>query len=200
MSNTISKEQQAQRLSELKEMISSMERTLFAARALVAEIAGEEPIISAKKFIKNRSLSDSSAIRGDEEGKVIIGAFDGQGMTDENGEQYPVPVNYASKSKIVVGDKMKLTITPSGKFIYKQIGPVNRINVLGPLTYENGQYKVLSGGKEYIVLTASITFHKAKVGDEISILLPEGVDAKWGALDAVIPKVEGSNDIEDYEF
>ncbi len=188
---------QQQKLSDLKEMIASMERTLFAARSLIAELSGEEPIIPSRTFLKSQASPLPSAIRGDEEGKVIIGAFDGQGMVDENGETYPVPVNYASKSKIVVGDKMKLTITPSGKFIYKQIGPVNRVNVLGPLTCENGQYKVLSGGKEYFVLTASVTFHKAKIGDEISILLPEGVDAKWGALDAVVPKI---GEEENYEF
>ncbi len=188
---------QEQKLSDLKEMISSMERTLFAVRSLIAEISGEEPAISSRSFMKTQSSAMPSAIRGDEEGKVIIGAFDGQGMLDEEGKQYPVPVNYASKSKIVVGDKMKLTITPSGKFVYKQIGPVNRINVLGPLTCEDGQYKVLSGGKEYFILTASVTFHKAMIGDEISILLPEGVDAKWGALDAVVPKI---SDGESYEF
>lgn len=188
---------QQQKLSDLKEMISSMERTLFAARTIIAELSGEEPIMSSRNFMRTQSEAMPSAIRGDEEGKVIIGAFDGQGMSDEGGEQYPVPVNYASKSKIVVGDKMKLTITPSGKFVYKQIGPVNRVNVLGPLTCEEGQYKVLSAGKEYLILTASITFHKAMIGDEISILLPEGVDAKWGALDAVVPKV---GDGDSYEF
>ena len=48
---------------------------------------------------------------------------------------------------------MKLTITNDGKFVYKQIGPVNRVNILGPLTCEDGQYKVLSAGKEYKILT-----------------------------------------------
>jgi len=190
---------QEQKLSDLKEMISSMERTLFAVRSLVAELSGEEPVMSSRSFMKTQSSAMPSAIRGNEEGKVIIGAFDGQSMVDEDGEVYPVPVNYASKSKIVVGDKMKLTITQSGKFVYKQIGPVNRINVLGPLTCENGQYKVLAGGKEYLILTASVTFHKAMIGDEISILLPEGVDVNWGALDAVVPKIVEDNG-DNYEF
>jgi hypothetical protein len=190
---------QEQKLVDLKEMISSMERTLFAARSIISELSGETPILSSKAFFQNQT-TPIGAERGDEEGKVIEGAFDGQGMIDEAGKTYPVPVNYASKSKIVVGDRMKLTITSSGKFVYKQIGPVNRVNILGPLTCEDGQYKVLSAGKEYLILTASITFHKAMVGDEISILLPEGADAKWGALDAIVPKGKNLNNENIYEF
>ena len=178
---------QEQKLSDLKEMLSSMERTLFAARQLISELSGEEPLQSSSSFMSARSAGGIT--RASDEGKIIEGVFNGEGMTDSEGKEYPVPANYASKSKIVVGDKMKLTITHDGKFVYKQIGPINRVNILGPLTCEDGQYKVLSGGKEYKILTASITFHKANIGDEISILVPEGVDVEWGALDSVIPKV-----------
>lgn len=177
---------QKQSLEELKEMLSSMERTLFAARGLIAELSGDSPLMGAEKFMSMQSSTAVSRMGG--EGKVVEGAFDGQGMMDKEGNAYPVPANYASKSKIVVGDHMKLTITNDGKFVYKQIGPVNRVNILGPLTCEDGQYKVLSGGKEYKILTASITFHKANIGDEISILVPEGAEVEWGALDAVVPK------------
>ncbi len=52
-------------------------------------------------------------------------------MIGADGKQYPVPANYASKSKIVEGDMLKLTITPEGSFIYKQIGPVERRRLIG---------------------------------------------------------------------
>lgn len=174
-------------LKELQEMISSMERTLFAMRSMVSELSGEKPLIPSDKFLETASVGTS---RTTNEGKVVEGAFDGQGMLGSDGNSYPVPANYASKSKIVVGDKMKLTITGDGKFIYKQIGQINRKNIIGPLTIEDGQYKVFSGGKEYKILTASITFHKAEVGDEVSILIPEGIDADWGAFDVLIPKAD----------
>jgi hypothetical protein len=176
-------------LQELKDMLNSMERTLFAARSIIAELSGEKPLMPSDKFIEKQSFSSGMGTSHREEGRIVEGAFDGQGMIDSEGNQYPVPVNYASKSKIVVGDRMKLTITPEGKFIYKQISPTPRKNIIGPLTCEEGQYKVLSGGKEYKILTASITFHKATIGDEVSILLPEEGDAEWGAFDVVIPKV-----------
>ena len=59
-------------------------------------------------------------------GKIIEGQFDGQNMIGPDGKVYPVPANYASKSKLVEGDTLKLTIAQDGSFIYKQIGPVER--------------------------------------------------------------------------
>lgn len=189
---------QTRKLQELKDMITSIERTLFAARSLVSELSGEAPLLKSDSFMNRQSAPSAPrgemgnlgvrAVGGEE--RIIEGAFNGQGMTDSEGNTYPVPVNYASKSKIVVGDRMKLTITTEGRFLYKQISPTLRRNVIGPLTCEEGQYKVLSGGKEYKILTASITFHRANIGDEVSILLPQEGDAEWGAFDVVIPKSE----------
>ena len=109
-------------------------------------------------------------------------------MVDSDGQTYPVPANYASKSKLVEGDGMKLTITDEGKFIYKQILPIKRQTAVGALIQEDGQYKVLVEGNAYRVLLASVTFYRAEVGDQVTVLLPEGEDAKWGAVEAVIPK------------
>ncbi len=119
---------------------------------------------------------------------MIEGSFDGQNMVDGKGQTYPVPANYASKSKLVEGDGMKLTITDEGKFVYKQIAPTPRRTALGVLIQEDGQYKVLAEGKPFRVLLASVTFYRAEVGDQVTILLPQTGDAKWGAVEAVIPK------------
>ena len=92
------------------------------------------------------------------DGTVVEGAFDGQIMFGTDGKQYPVPANYASKSKLVEGDHLKLTITPEGSFIYKQIGPIERKHALGVIGQdENGNYYVIAEGKPYKVLLASIT-------------------------------------------
>jgi hypothetical protein len=120
-------------------------------------------------------------------GKVIEGVFDGQNMLGPDKRSYPVPANYASKSKLVPGDVLKLTITENGQFIYKQIGPVPRHQTIGSLVYEDGQYKVLAGGKAYRVLLASVTYFKAEVGDNISIIVPESSDSDWAAIENIIP-------------
>lgn len=176
------------KLALVREMLDTAEKQIRSAKRLIAEFTGED--VGETDFVQSRTnvLAEPQIDEGNV--RVVEGAFDGQNMLDTTGRSYPVPANYASKSKLVVGDQMKLTITEDGKFIYKQIGPSERRSVVGPLTYENGQYKVLADGKAYKILLASVTFFRAEVGDEVTILLPAEGEAEWGALDAVLPKAE----------
>jgi hypothetical protein len=108
-------------------------------------------------------------------------------MVGPDGESYPVPANYASKSKLVEGDILKLTIADDGSFIYKQIGPVARKQIIGTLVQHDGTYYVEANGREYRVLLASVTYFHAKVGDQISIIVPEdSPEAEWSAIEAAL--------------
>jgi hypothetical protein len=127
---------------------------------------------------------------GDSKSKIIEGVFDGQNMAGKDKNMYPVPANYASKSKLIPGDVLKLTITNEGSFLYKQIGPIERKTILGTLTMENGKFKVLAAGKVFNVLLASVTYFKGDVGDQVSLIVPESGDSEWGAIEAVIPQVK----------
>jgi hypothetical protein len=119
--------------------------------------------------------------------RVIEGVFDGQNMQGNDGHEYPVPPNYASKSKLVEGDLLKLTIDVDGSFVYKQIHPVERVRVVGTLkTDEHGNFVVSTKDKDYKVLLASVTFYKADEGDEVTVLVPTNGDAEWGAVENVI--------------
>lgn len=123
----------------------------------------------------------------DERGKVIEGLFDGQSMVGPEGKIYPVPANYASKSKLIEGDILKLMITPDGTFIYKQIGPIERKKCIGRLVIDNGQYRAEVGERSYKLLFASITYFKAKPGDELALVVPkDNEDSTWAAVEAVI--------------
>ncbi|MSR68314.1 hypothetical protein EXS66_00830 [Candidatus Saccharibacteria bacterium] len=119
-------------------------------------------------------------------GKIIEGQFDGQNMVGPDSKVYPVPANYASKSKLVEGDTLKLTIAQDGSFIYKQIGPVERKKIIAKMSLENGQYIAIIGDKHYRVLYASVTYFKAQPGDEVTIVIPANTDATWAAIEAVI--------------
>jgi len=119
------------------------------------------------------------------EEKVLEGIFDGEFMV-ANKTKYPVPPNYASKSKLVQGDKMKLKIEADGSFIYKQIEPIERKNVVGTLEEDDKGYKVKVKDKTYRVLLASITYYNAKAGDKISIIIPEGEESEWAAVEGVV--------------
>ncbi|MBI3251361.1 MAG: hypothetical protein HYZ62_00445 [Candidatus Andersenbacteria bacterium] len=108
-------------------------------------------------------------------------------MIGNDGEEYPVPPNYASKSKLVEGDVLKLTIGTDGSFLYKQISPVERRRVVGTLVVdEDGAFGVKTPEKTFKLLLASVTFYRAQEGDEMTILLPVNGDAQWGAVENVI--------------
>src|SRR3989339_1805119 len=121
------------------------------------------------------------------EQRTIEGVFDGENMIGPDGKQYSVPANYASKSKLVEGDILKLTITPSGTFVYKQFGPIERSRVIGKLEQnDTGSFIVISEGKKWRVLTASVTYYKGKSGDEVVILVPKAGQSQWAAVDNIV--------------
>ncbi len=160
-------------VKRLQVLLSEAETNLAAARELLTSILGPNDIPARA----NEQLT----------GRVIEGVFDGQTMHDSEGKSYPVPANYASKSKLVEGDILKLTIADDGSFIYKQIGPVARKQVVGVLTQHDGAYYVEAGTKEYRVLLASVTFFKAHIGDQLSVIIPEdNRDAEWAAVEAIL--------------
>ena len=108
-------------------------------------------------------------------------------MIGPDGKNYPVPANYASKSKLVEGDMLKLTITDKGGFIYKQIGPTERRQVIGTLVQHDGAYYVEAGGREYRILLASVTYFRINIGDQVTIIIPEdNPDATWAAVEAAL--------------
>lgn len=157
-------------------------------RSLIAE--AETSLAAAKELLLSLLGEDSTATTANKEeniGKVIEGVFDGQNMVGSDGKTYPVPANYASKSKLVQGDILKLTISDDGTFLYKQIGPIPRKQIVGALELKEGHYYVTVGDKEYRVLLASVTYFKAKPGDQVSVNIPQDdVDAEWAALEAAL--------------
>lgn len=161
-------------LKTLRKLIETAETNLAGAKELLASLIGDSDDVHTAK------PSDMPA------GKVIEGTFDGQSMTGPDGKVYPVPANYASKSKLVQGDVLKLTIAEDGSFIYKQIGPIERRKLIGTLSLHDGQYFVEAGGVDYRVLFASVTYFKANPGDQVTIVVPEDGQAEWAAVEAVI--------------
>jgi hypothetical protein len=161
-------------VKRLRALIQEAETSLAAATELLVSLVGDDEKVAP-------------IAREDTLGKVIEGVFDGQNMVGSDGKVYPVPANYASKSKLVQGDILKLTIAEDGAFLYKQIGPIPRKQVVGTLILENGHYFVDVGTKKYRVLLASVTYFKAKPGDQVSVNVPEDdSQAEWAALEAAL--------------
>jgi hypothetical protein len=176
-------------LALIAQMIDSAEKNIQSAKQLLREMMGGP---AAKNTLSQLS-EKAQNLTVTEGGKVIEGVFDGQNMIGPDKKQYPVPANYASKSKLVEGDVLKLTIAEDGSFIYKQIGPVERRKMLGILMVdEKGDFKVLAEGQPYKVLLASLTYFKAEPGDEVTIITPKEGVTDWAAVENVIKKGSGS--------
>jgi hypothetical protein len=164
-------EKQVKRLTSL---IQEAETNLAAAKELLISIIGDDGTVLTPKS----SIDEVT-------GKVIEGVFDGQVMVGPDGKNYPVPANYASKSKLLEGDVLKLTIADDGSFIYKQIAPVPRKQVIGTLIQHDGAYYVEVNGQEFRILLASVTFFRLHEGDQVTIIVPEDTtDATWAAVEA----------------
>jgi len=161
-------------IKRLKSLIQEAETSLAAAKELLVSLVGDDAMVTASVVDENL-------------GKIIEGVFDGQNMVGSDSKTYPVPANYASKSKLVQGDILKLTIADDGTFLYKQIGPIARKQIVGVLQLEDGHYFVIVGKKSYRVLLASVTYFKAKPGDQVSVNVPEDDEnAEWAALEAAL--------------
>jgi len=172
-------------LANIKENHDRVNALLFGALS-----AKEEARISIGQMTDN-DFEDGETITPRQEatgnGRIIEGVFDGENMIGPDGKQYSVPANYASKSKLVEGDILKLTITGTGTFVYKQIGPIERTRVVGELEQDaNGNFTVHYDGKRWQVLTASVTYYKGQSGDEIVILVPKAGESKWAAVENIV--------------
>lgn len=180
-------------LALVQQMLDSAEKSIQSAKHLLRESLGVAVAPTVSRPILSTDATGAMTITGGTGvGKIIEGAFDGQNMIGPDGRQYPVPANYASKSKLIEGDVLKLTIADDGSFIYKQIGPIDRKKIIGVLAQdERGDYKVVAEGKPYKVLLASLTYFKAELGDEVVLEVPTEKPSVWAAVVNVIKKGEG---------
>lgn len=157
----------------LRQMIENAERNIAGAKQILQQLDAGSSV--------RRAQNDSTA------SQIIEGTFDGEKMIGMDGKKYPVPVNYASKSKLVEGDLLKLTITEDGSFVYKQISPIERRKIIGTVMKDGkGKYYILAEQKKYKVLLASVTYFKAKEGDEVILVVPKEKISKWGAIEALM--------------
>lgn len=169
------------KIEELRKQINIAEESLEAAKRALLELTEDDT--------ETHSNIDITQAKASENGNVIEGFFNGENMVGPGNKIYPVPANYASKSKLVEGDGLKLTIGDDGSFLFKQIAPVKRKSLQGRLKFEDNAYHVLADGHAYKILYASVTYHKGKPGDRVSVVLPEDGQAHWAVLESVLHEI-----------
>lgn len=126
----------------------------------------------------------------DENAQIVEGTFDWYFMIGDDQKKYPVPMNYASKTKLVPGDRLKLKIMTDGKLIYKLIGPADRKNIKATLsmTDDNKFIAITDDKQTYFLNQAAVTFFKGKPGDELIIITNTTGTGGFAALEAIIHK------------
>jgi len=161
-------------VSTAYQLLREAEDKISSARQILGQMRGDAPI---------KTSAPSVGVTAN----IIEGVFDGQSMLGSDKKMYPVPANYASKSKLVEGDTLKLSIIEDGSFVYKQIAPVERRHVRGELKQDaRGEYCVNCDKVTYRVLLASVTYFKGVPGDEVTLVLPKSGDVTWGAVDNIV--------------
>ncbi len=133
---------------------------------------------------------DGGVYASSAEAREIDGVFDGLHMIGEDGGKYAVPANYASKSKLVEGDLLRLCIGDRGRFIFKQKGPIERLRLVGVLMQDDvrGTWKVSASGQRYHVLPSAVSFFQGDVGDEAVILVPKDTPSRWAAIENIVKR------------
>ena len=172
------------KIKAIRDSIFTAEKSIRTAKKILKEILVEYDISEDEIDLDTWGLhayaSDTS--------KIIEWLFTGEEMLWADEHIYPIPANYASKSKLVQWDRLKLTIDENGKMMYKQIEPIERETKIWLLTKEWGKFQVLADNKTYNVLTAAVTHFKAEIWDSITVIVPAGKEATFAAIESVIPK------------
>jgi len=169
----------------IRDFIMTAEKSLKNAKKLLKDLSEQNNIDLTSSVDLDTSGLHSYKDAGN---KIIEWVYTWEDMLDSEWNKYPVPVNYSSKSKMVQWDKLKLTIEPSWKMLYKQIAPIDRETKIWLLTKDNWKFQVVCDWNVYDVLTAAVTHFKWEIWDNISVLLPAWKPASFAAIDMILPK------------
>ena len=135
----------SQKISKIVNLIEIAENNLKTAQILIKQLYGLSGNNSDIQNLTNYSSTVSSP--SDLEAnflEVVEGNFDGESMIGDDGKMYAIPANYASKTKLVVGDRMKRILTDTYREVYKVIQKAPSKRVVGIFTIdENSEFVVI---------------------------------------------------------
>lgn len=179
-------ENDQKKIAAVRDLLDAAQKSITSARKILLTMSDGE---SSKRELEYLDASSLHAYKSGNE-KIVEGVFTGESMLGSDGNTYPVPQNYASKSHLVQGSKLKAIIGDDGKITYKIIEEMPHETKVGLIASNRDKFQVIADGKAYNVLMASVTYLKAGIGDTVSIRVPKGKEATYAALEAVIPKDE----------
>ncbi len=183
------------KIQSILNFIEVAETNLRSAKILLMQLSDDKGVSLTDDFSRPSahrtvSMDESNAL------EVVEGTFDGEQMVGDNAKVYVVPQNYASKTQLVVGDRMKwISLTDGEKF--KLISPVERERIVGIFDIIADNYVVSLEGYPHPVklLKASSTYAMKQLGlqpgDEVAIYIPKGSVPSHGAFINVVKSNHG---------
>lgn len=142
-------------------------------QAIIRAIKNAEASLRLAHRLLGGSTTAAPAAEGKDLGSLssIEGTFDGSHMVSADGKKYRVNDNYATKSMLVYGDKLR-AYDENGKYWFKQVDKVKREKVSGVLTQKAAVWHVVTGDGSYKVSPEAVDFLNLKVNDEVAVFLP----------------------------
>ena len=155
----------------IQDLLESAEKSVQHAKHILGELTG-----SSNGF----NAVDANA-------ESFEGTFKGDHILADDGTRYEIAANYASKSKIVEGSRLRGVIMSNGNIKYTIIEKAQYELKLGKVI-QDGQQETLIKVDDYIakVLWESITFFRLEEGDEIYVRVPKGKQAEYAVIDSAI--------------
>lgn len=116
----------------------------------------------------------------------VEGTFDGVHLVAADGTKHEVPANYAAKSRLVFGDRLKM-LEEGGKKVFKQIEKVERKRVSGVIAKKEGKWFILSDSGSYKLSDIAAEYNNVALHDKAEVLIPaSNMSAPYAALDKVL--------------
>ena len=99
----------AKKIETIFSVLEVIENNVKTAKNLLKQVMDEKGIkidtYNLNKTPGSPSQEENNAL------EVVEGYFDGEHMVGDNSQIYPVPQNYASKTQLITGDRMKWILT-----------------------------------------------------------------------------------------
>lgn len=160
------------RLDQVKSLVESLRHNLDKISRIVDKIQQDQKKEMYKKM------------------PGIEGEFDGAYLVAEDGSKHEVPANYAAKSRLVYGDKLKI-VEEDGKKVFKQIQKLDRKEVKGVLSKKEGKWYLLADEGTYKISDIAAEFNQVQLNEKAVALVPENqINAPFAALDRVLDRPE----------
>jgi hypothetical protein len=181
-----------QMIQFLSNTLANIENDIKRVHSTIKKLENFDPYdddaLEKMQSLHQKTITQTQTEMESEDKSVIHGDFNGQLMIGEDQKKYPVPLNYASKTKLIPGDKLKLSIKTDGKLIYKLVEPAERKHQKAILSLADDQKPIALTDEQqtFFLNQAAVSYYKGTPGDELYIVTNANDQGAYAAIEAVI--------------